>query len=429
MAARATERRAQGLDMDVRIHDRSEVAAIDTLEAHPRNPRDHTAEQVAEVAASMVEFGFTAPILVDEGNVILSGHGRWAAAKLLGLKQVPVRIIEGLTNEQKLAYVIADNQLALNATWNEDVLKADVSWLRDQNYELDVLGFGPSDIAKLLEPILDEATARAELVSEPPRNPATRRGDLWILGNHRLLCGDSTIAKDVEKVLAGAKPRMAFTDPPWNVAIGLDSNPRHRQRPGLKNDDMEQTDFDSFLASIALRLRAVVTGDVYVVMGHEQLSALDLTLRKNGFHWSSTITWVKDSFVLGRSKYHRRTEPIWYGWPEEGKSSFQNRRDLDDAWEFPRPRTSAEHPTMKPVALVQKAVEASSRSHEWVLDLFGGAGSTLIACEQSRRKCAMIEIDIRFVDVIVRRWQDFTGKVAVLDGGGTYEEVLAERKA
>jgi DNA modification methylase len=229
---------------------------------------------------------------------------------------------------------------------------------------------------------------------------------------HRVMCGDSTNPADVGKLMGGRKATMVFTDPPWNVAIGLDSNPRHRQREGLMNDDLTPEEFAAFLDKFIGVMNDHVTGDVYCVLGASNWPTLDAAFRKNGYHWSATIIWVKDVFVLGRSKYHRRYEPLWYGWHTKGQSSFCDRRDLDDVWEIARPRVSDDHPTMKPVELVARAVTNSSRTGQVVLDLFGGSGSTLIACEQTSRRAFLMEIAPLYCDVIVQRWEKFTGKKA-----------------
>ncbi len=233
-----------------------------------------------------------------------------------------------------------------------------------------------------------------------------------IQSKHRLLCGDSTRLEDVRTLMGDAKATMIFTDPPWNVAIGLDSNPRHRQREGLVNDNLTAEQFDAFLNAFAAAMKDCVTGDVYCFLGASEWPTLDRALRANGYHWSATIVWVKDVFVLGRSKYHRRYEPIWYGWHGKLQSSFGDRRDLDDVWEVARPKRSEEHPTMKPVELAVRAIQNSSLRGENVLDLFGGSGSTLIACEQTGRKAILMEIAPLYCDVIVRRYEQFTGKKA-----------------
>jgi DNA modification methylase len=246
----------------------------------------------------------------------------------------------------------------------------------------------------------------------------TKPGDLWVLGEHRLLCGDATSPADLAKLMDGAVARMCFTDPPWNVAIGGDNNPRHRQRQGLKNDDLPAADFRAMLDGFARNLRTHVSGDVYVVLGASEWPTLDLALRDAGYHWSATVIWAKDAFVLGRSKYHRRYEPIWYGWHRQGKSSFCDRRDLDDVWEIPRPKRSELHPTTKPVALVARAIANSSVRGNAVVDCFGGSGTTLIAAEQTGRAAHLMELDPLYCDVIARRWEEFTGKCGVLDRAG-----------
>ncbi len=258
---------------------------------------------------------------------------------------------------------------------------------------------------------LPEGQTDPDDVPAPPAEAVTKPGDLWLLGSHRLLCGDATNATDVQKILGGLTPKMIFTDPPWNVAIGQDSNPRHRQREGLQNDDLGE-DFQSFLHGWTAACLPALEGDLYCVMGSREWPAIDSALRNAGMHWSGVIAWVKESFVLGRSNYHHRFEPIWYGWPEKGRSSYDGGRDQDNVWEFPRPKVSEEHPTMKPVDLVSKAVQNSSRPDDLVFDPFLGSGSTLIACQVTGRACAGLEISPTFCDVIVKRWEEFTGQKA-----------------
>lgn len=241
-------------------------------------------------------------------------------------------------------------------------------------------------------------------------------GDLWQCGEHRVLCGDSTKPEDVGRVMAGERARVCFTDPPWNVAIGKDSNPRHRQREGLENDDLSPEDFRLFLRGFMKPLATILDGDLYCVLGASEWPTLDQCLRGEGFHWSATIIWVKDQFVLGRSKYHRRYEPIWYGWHSKNKSSFSDLagRDKDDVWEISRPKVSEEHPTMKPISLVERAVSYSSETGHIVYEPFAGSGTTLIACERANRKARVIEIEPKYVNVILSRWEAETGKQAQL---------------
>ena len=234
----------------------------------------------------------------------------------------------------------------------------------------------------------------------------TERGQIWEIGKHRLMCGDATSLEEVSLLMKGTKAEMCFTDPPWNVAIGGDNNPRHRQREGLQNDSMPQTDFAFFLAAAAQTIAQFTGGDVYCVMGCEQWPTIDAALRAVDLHWSATIIWVKDLFVLGRSKYHRRYEPIWYGWPSAGNSSFDGGRDLDDVWEIARPRTSEEHPTMKPVELYKRAIANSSAHKALVFDPFAGSGTIFVAAEQTGRVANGCEIDPKYVAVALERMSD-----------------------
>jgi len=236
--------------------------------------------------------------------------------------------------------------------------------------------------------------------------------------DHRIMCGDSTKKDDVELLMDGKKAQMVFTDPPWNVAIGQDSNPRHRQREGLENDCLSPEEFKSFLQSFALLMAQHCSGDIYCVLGASEWPTLDLCLRQAGYHWSATIIWVKDIFVLGRSKYHRRYEPIWYGWHKDGTSSFGERRDLDDVWEIARPRVSEGHPTMKPVELMVRAIQNSSLPNAIVYEPFCGSGSTLLAAQKLGRRCYGMEIAPEYCDVIIKRYEDFTGKKAVRANDG-----------
>jgi DNA modification methylase len=254
-----------------------------------------------------------------------------------------------------------------------------------------------------------------EALEEATRQPRTKAGDLWRLGEHRLLCGDATDPDVIARLMGATPARMVFTDPPWNVSIGKDSNPRHRQRRGLANDDLSPEAFSAFLASFAAAMLPHLDGDLYCVLGASEWPTLDRVLRDAGLHWSATIIWMKDAFVLGRSQFHRRYEPIWYGWAKGGSSSFQGRRDLDDVWEVDRPRRSKHHPTMKPVELMEKALAASSAPGDVVLDPFGGSGSTLIACERTGRLARTVELDPRYCDVVLARFEAFSGERAVRD--------------
>jgi DNA modification methylase len=388
-----------------------ELRDIDTIKPYDQNPRINDAA-VDAVVASLREFGWRQPIVVDGEGVIIVGHTRHKAAKKMGLKQVPVHVATDLTPEQVRAYRIADNQTASIAEWDMDRLPLELLGLQEVGFDLSLLGFDAEELARIMGNEVKEGLTDPDEVPEPPEEPITKPGDLWLLGDHRLLCGNATNPADVARLMDGQVATMAFTDPPWNVAIGQDGCPGHRQREGLKNDDLPAADFKAMLDGFAAALSPHVSGDVYCVLGASEWPTLDAALRGQGYHWSATVIWVKDAFVLGRSKYHRRYEPIWYGWHKRGSSSFCDRRDLDDVWEIPRPRRSEQHPTTKPVELMTRAVTYSSRAGDGVVDLFGGSGSTLIAAEQTGRRAYLMELDPKYGDVIVDRWEQFTGRKA-----------------
>lgn len=388
-----------------------EMRPLSRIKPYDNNPRINDAA-VDAVAASMREYGVRQPLVVDEADVLIVGHTRYKAAQKLGLELVPVHVAVGLTPAQAKAYRIADNQTATLSQWDDDKLPLELAALQEMDFDLALTGFDADELTRLLDGGPTGGLTDPDEIPEPPAEAITQPGDLWLLGKHRLLCGDSTQAAHVTRLMDGQPAGMLFTDPPWNVAIGKDSNPRHRQRRGLKNDDLPPEEFQDFLGGFVRAMRPHVTGDLYCVLGASAWPQLDAALRGEGYHWSATIIWVKDVFVLGRSQYHRRYEPLWYGWAEGSRSSFGGRRDLDDVWEIPRPRKSEEHPTMKPVELASRAIEYSSQPGENVLDLFGGSGSTLIAAEQLGRRAFLMELDPLYCDVIVQRFEAFSGQKA-----------------
>lgn len=386
-----------------------ETIQISELEFDPNNARKHDDKNLSAIKGSLSKFGQRKPIVVDAKNVIVAGNGTVEAAMALDWTEIEaVRIPDDWTADQIKAFALADNRTAELAVWDHKVLSEQLLELHELEWDIKDLGFEMPD---LLDPVV---VADDEIPEIDEVEVRSKLGDKWKLGNHLLVCGDSTHASTYESLMSGETAAMMFTDPPWNVAIGKDSNPRHRQREGLENDDLSPEQFSEFLKSFASCAIKYVDGDVYCVLGASEWPTLDLNLRQVGFHWSATVIWVKDVFVLGRSKYHRRYEPIWYGWNKKGKSSFQNRRDLDDVWEIPRPRRSDEHPTMKPVELMVRAIENSSAKGDIVLEPFGGSGSTLLACEQTGRHARVIELEPRYCDVIISRWEAMTGKTAEL---------------
>jgi DNA modification methylase len=414
------------------LAERIELWSIDRLRPYERNPRTHSEAQVDQIAASMVEFGWTNPVLVDEQGGILAGHGRLLAARKLGLAEVPVIRFEHLSAAQKRAYILADNQLALQAGWDDALLAEELAWLRDERFALDLIGFDASELERLLA-LADgesESDEGEDEVPEPPEDPVSRPGDLWILGNHRLLCGDATVLADVERVLGGQLADMCFTDSPYNVdyANSPKDKLRGKHRPIL-NDNLG-SGFEAFLYDCCVNVLSVTKGAIYWCMSSSELHTLQRAFTAAGGKWSTFVIWAKHTFTLGRADYQRQYEPILYGWKEGSDHYWCGARDQGDVWFFDKPARNDLHPTMKPVALVERAIRNSSKSRDIVLDPFGGSGSTLIACEKAGRQGRLLELDPKYCDVIVQRWQEFSGGTAILDGDGrSYEEIAAGREA
>jgi DNA modification methylase len=393
--------------------------AVDKLIPYAKNSRTHSPEQVGQIAASIKEFGFRNPILVD-GVGIIAGHGRLMAAQKLGLDKVPTIDCSDMTPSQKKAYIIADNKLALNAGWDTAMLTIEMQELEVEGFDLDLLGFDDKELNALLEPEIVDGLTDEDEVPELPEEPKSKLGDIYILGNHRLMCGDSTSIDAVEKMMNGDKASLVVTDPPWNVAYGtnLANNAQGYKQRTIMNDNFETTqEWEDFLSGFMGNIIAFTMKGcpIYCVMGASEWPAIDKALRDGGFHWSSTIIWAKDTLVLSRKDYHTQYEPIWYGWKDDGPRiwTVQDRKQ-SDVWECKRPKRSELHPTTKPVELIERAVLNSSNAGTIVFEPFGGSGSTLIACEKTGRKARLMELDPKYCDVIVKRWEDFTGQKAVL---------------
>ncbi len=393
---------------------------------YARNPRQNE-KAIATVAASIAEFGWRQPIVVDENMIILAGHTRLAAAQHLGLKTAPVHIAKGLSETQAQAFRIMDNRSAENAEWMEDLLNLELSDLLDADYDLELTGFTDEELNGLLSGLEGETDTEGEDdIPEPPEDPVSRPGDLWVLGNHRLLCGDATVATDVERVLDGAKANLCFCDPPYNVdyAGGAGAEQAGKGRR-IKNDALGDA-FGQFLYDACVLINTHTNGAVYICMSSSELHTLQAAFTKAGGHWSTFVIWAKNRFTLGRSDYQRQYEPILYGWPEGVKRRWCGARDQGDVWNINRPTKNDLHPTMKPVSLVERAIQNSSRKGDLVFDPFGGSGTTLIAAETTGRVCHGIELNPAYVDVAVERWQQFTGQTATLDGTDQTFAELAE---
>ena len=387
---------------------------LQRLIPYARNARTHDESQVSQIAGSIAEFGFVNPILVGDDKVIIAGHGRLMAAQQLGLDQVPVIVLRHLTDAQRRALIIADNKIAERAGWNEDLLKLELGELQDIGFDLDIIGFSDEEIDELLG--LNHAVSGEtdeDSIPEIEDEPVSRTGDLWQLGEHRLLCGDATCREDVSTLMAGELADMAFTDPPYNVDYGNNAKDKLRGKNRRIMNDNLGDDFYQFLKDSLTNLLSMTKGACYVAMSSSELDTLQKAFRDAGGKWSTFIVWAKNTFTLGRADYQRQYEPILYGWRQGNDHYWCGARDQGDVWFFNKPVKNDLHPTMKPVELVERAIRNSSKSRDIVLDLFGGSGSTLIACEKTGRGARLMELDPKYVDVIIRRWQDYTGKQAV----------------
>ena len=383
-----------------------ESISIDALIPYARNSRTHSDAQVAQIAASIKEFGFTNPVLIDEDGGIIAGHGRTLAARKLGLSEVPCLRLSYLSEAQKKAYVIADNKLALNAGWDDEMLKVELSELKDLDFDLSLIGFDTDELANLLEPEQVEGLTDEDEVPELPETPVTVEGDVWILGNHRLMCGDSTSIDAVEKLRAGQKADMVFTDPPYGVDYkGINND----SRDGL--EDLLREVFANYIATSK-------SGASIYCFHSDRCADVFHKVFREFFHFSSMIIWAKNSLTLSQTDYQSQHEPCLYGWMDNGKHSWYSDRKQTSVWRFDKERVVG-HTTPKPVGLVEKAIVNSSKGGDVILDLFGGSGSTLIASEKVGRHARIMELDPKYIDVIIKRWQEFTGKTA-------YHEVTGE---
>jgi DNA modification methylase len=441
---------------------------IERLVPFARNPRTHTEEQVAQIAASIVEFGWTNPVLVGADGVVIAGHARLQAARKLGMSEVPVIVLDHLTEAQRRALVIADNQLALAGTgWDEELLRGLLVDLRQDEFNLDVLGFSDEELNAWLaqEPDSQAGLTEEDAVPEPLEEPVTCSGDLWILGNHRLLCGDSANGEDVKRLVEGAPIDLVNTDPPYNVRVEPRSNNaiaaglssfaglQHHQsfdvhrgaskakattkkmRPkdrALANDFMKDGDYDVLLRKWFGNLAAALKpgGAFYLWGGYANCANYPPALVECGLYFSQAIIWVKEHPVLTRKDFMGNHEWCFYGW-REGAAHWFNPEitNATDVWSVKKVSPNAMvHLTEKPVELAVRALTYSSKAGETVLDLFGGSGSTLIACEKLGRRARLMEIDPPYCDVIIRRWQEYAGKAATLEGDGRrFDEIRDER--
>ena len=399
---------------------------------YARNARTHSDEQVAQIAASIVEFGFTNPILAGSDGIIVAGHGRLAAAQRLGLEHVPVVVLDHLTPTQRRALIIADNRIAENSGWDPELLRLELGALQDDDFDLSLTGFDPDALAELFEGDEPDQTGHTDddQIPEVLENPISKPGDVWILGLHRLLCGDATEAESYERLLQGQPVDLIWSDPPYgvNYANSAKDKMRGTHRPILNDNLGEQ--FGPFLEAALTPMLRHCRGAVYIAMSSSELDTLQSAFRTAGGHWSTFIIGAKNTFTLGRADYQRQYEPILYGWPEGQQRHWCGDRDQGDVWQIKKPAKNDLHPTMKPVELVERCIRNSSKPGQTVLDPFGGSGTTLIAAEKTGRVARLMELDPKYVDVIVRRWQDWTGQPARHETEGTAftDLAMAERE-
>lgn len=406
---------------------------ISKLKPYEKNSRTHSPEQIAKVAASIIEYGFTNPILIDENSGILAGHGRLAASKQLQLKEVPVIVLTGLTEAQKKAYVIADNKLAEEAGWDNKLLAEELLWIKD-NSDITKAGYSDEELDDLLAS-LNEAPPEEEPIQESTGEDApeddvpdidqtktvSKPGQIWKLGRHRIICGDSCNAQDIKKLMGGKLADLILTDPPYNVA--------YEGGTGLtiKNDSMGDTEFGKFLKNAYARMyeSSKETASALVWFADSETANFIDSMQAVGFTVADTLIWKKSSLVLGRSDYHYIHEPCLYAFKQD--KHIKPLHLSETVYRFDKPSKSAQHPTMKPVALFKAQIEQMTKPSDIVLDLFTGSGTTVIACEETNRIAYGCELDPKYCDVIVKRWQDFTGQDAVdAETGKTYKDLSKE---
>jgi DNA modification methylase len=378
-----------------------EWQSVDKLIPYAKNARTHSDEQVAQIAGSIKEFGFNNPVLVDKDNSIIAGHGRLMAARKLGMDKVPVVQLGHMTEAQRKAYVLADNRIALNSGWDAGMLSLELQDLKD-DIDLSLLGFDPDELDALLNPIEEtEGLTDEDAVPDVPDEPKTKLGDIYILGNHRLMCGDSTSIDAVEVLMDGQKADMVFTDPPYGVDY-----------KGINNDSRDGLE-DLLRGAFANYIATAKSGASIYCFHSDRCADVFHKVFREFFHFSSMIIWAKNSLTLSQTDYQSQHEPCLYGWMDNGSHSWHSDRKQTSLWKFDKERVVG-HTTPKPVALVEKAITNSSKGGDLVIDLFGGSGSTLIAAEKIGRCARLMELDPKYCDVIVQRWEEFTGKKAVL---------------
>jgi site-specific DNA-methyltransferase (adenine-specific) len=394
--------------------DKVERRAIGTLLPYAKNSRTHSDAQVAQIAASMKEWGWTTPVLVDEQGQIIAGHGRVMAARKLDYKEVPVMVATGWTEAQKRAYVIADNKLALNAGWDMDLLKVELQDLQT-DFDLGLTGFTDEELKSLLAETTEGLTDEDD-VPEVPEEPVTKPGDVWVMGKHRLMCGDSTSVDAMQTLCKDQLVDMWLTDPPYNVAY----EGKTKDALKIENDSMGNDEFRQFLRDAFVTADTAMKPGAVFYIWHADSEGYNFrgACFDAGWQVRQCLIWKKSTMVMGRQDYQWKHEPCLYGWKDGAGHLWATDRKQTTILEFDKPHRNGEHPTMKPVALFEYQMLNNTKGGDIVLDSFGGSGTTLLAAEKNGRVARLMELDPKYCDVIVKRWQDFTGKQAVLESTG-----------
>ena len=390
-----------------------QLISTEKLIPYVNNARTHSAEQINKLRSSLREFGFINPVIIDRDFNVIAGHGRIEAAKAEGISEVPCVFADYLTPAQKKAYILADNRMAMDAGWDEELLRIEIEALQAESFDIGLTGFDESEISDLFETDSEVKDDDFDVDAELEKPPVTKSGDLWLLGNHRLICGDSTKEETYTLLMDGKKANLVVTDPPYNVNYEGSAGK-------IKNDNMENGRFYQFLLDAFTCMEKAMENDASIYVFHADTEGLNFrkAFADAGFYLSGTCIWKKQSLVLGRSPYQWQHEPVLFGWKKKGRHQWYTGRKESTIWEFDKPKKNGDHPTMKPVPLIAYPIKNSSMSNCIVLDPFGGSGSTLIACEQTDRVCYTIELDEKFCDVIVKRY---------IEQAGTTENVYVVR--
>ena len=395
-----------------------QLVPIAKLVPYVNNARTHSPEQITKLRSSLREFGFINPVIIDRDFNVIAGHGRILAAKEEGIKEVPCVFADHLTEAQKKAYIIADNRMAMDAGWDEELLRVEIESLQGMDFDPLLTGFDEKELAALFDDGMEAKEDDFDVDAELQKPTFSKNGDVWTLGRHRLVCGDSTKAETYTTLMDGVKANLVITDPPYNVNYEGSAGK-------IKNDNMAGEKFYEFLLAAFQNMESVMAADASIYVFHADTGGLNFrrAFADAGFYLSGCCIWKKQSLVLGRSPYQWQHEPVLYGWKKKGKHEWYTGRKESTIWEFDKPKKNTDHPTMKPIPLLAYPILNSSMTGCTVLDPFGGSGSTLLACEQTKRRCYMVDLDEKFCDVIVKRYIEQVGssdQVTVTRNGKTY---------